>query len=657
MSNTDILNLPWKDKWAWESTELKTVTGHFVDNTKTFADKEGQLFNEKLYNGDSNGKLLWGEVYSRVEDYSCGLMSLGFNKQDMAAIMAGTSPYWTHVDMTIACTNGVSVTIYPTLSLKEATYIVNDSGSKYMFLRGDEVLKKILSGFDQMPTLEKIIVMDREYKSNDDRVISLGELQEKGIEWKKDSKNFEEYTARRDGVKLDDTYTILYTSGTTGQGKGVVLSHHNATTRMHGVSEFFDYFGMGFKEEYTTLCFLPLSHIFDRGSCQIAAIIAGATIAYADSPGTLLDDLQKYNPHWINCVPRLYEKIYIQLNQKMGESGLKKKMFDWALKVGEEVYEYRKDTKTGTYNMGHDFDIISKLPGGLKFKYKIADKLFAKVRAVFGKNFMHSFSASASISADLLKFFYIVGIRVSEGYGSTESFNACANTPLTACKPGYVGLESNGGRVRISDIGELEISGAGIFSEYLNKPEETADSFTADGWFKTGDKVVMDEFGYIKIVDRIKSIICLSSGKNVAPVKIESLFATSVYIEQVFTIGDERSVISCLIVPNLSFFKERFDAEGIEYDTSKIEIDDSAGVPIVTKVGDDFLEKGDLKTLVAQEVANANKELEGFENVKQHTILTERFTEQNGMLTPTQKTKKKVILDVYSDKIEKMYDR
>jgi long-chain acyl-CoA synthetase len=155
---------------------------------------------------------------------------------------------------------------------------------------------------------------------------------------------------------------------------------------MHGVSEFFDYFGMGFKQEYTTLCFLPLSHIFDRGSCQIAAIICGATIAYADSPGTLLDDLQKYNPHWINCVPRLYEKIYIKLNQSMGESGLKRKMFDWALKVGQEVFEYRKDPETGTYNMGHDFDIMSKLPVLLKFKYKLADKLFEKVRALFGKN-------------------------------------------------------------------------------------------------------------------------------------------------------------------------------------------------------------------------------------------------------------------------------
>lgn len=656
MPNTDILNVPWKEKWSWESASLKTITAHFVDNTKTFSDAVGQRFNASLYNGDSNGRLLWGEVYSRVEDYACGMLSLGLGRQEMAGIMAASSPYWTHADMALACANAVSVTIYPTLSFREAAYIVNDSGCRFLFLREDDVLAKILAGFHEMPTLEKIVVMNREYESSDERIIGLGELQRRGVAWKKEGRNYDAFLARRDGVALDDIYTILYTSGTTGQGKGVVLTHHNASSRMHGVEEFFGYFGMGFKQEYTTLCFLPLSHIFDRGSCQLAAIICGATIAYADKPGTLLDDMKRYNPHWINCVPRLYEKIYTQLNQKMGESGLKRKMFDWALKVGGEVLERRKDPRTGAYNMGHEFDVMSRLPLGLKLKYKIADRLFAKVRALFGKNFMHSFSASASISPELLKFFYIVGLRVSEGYGSTESFNACANTPLTACRPGYVGLESNGSRLRISEIGELEISGAGVFSRYLNKPEETAESFTADGWFKTGDKVERDAFGYIKIVDRIKAIICLSNGKNIAPAKIESLFATSPYVEQIFCIGDDRSAITALIVPNLTHFKNVFDQEGIAYDPDKIEIDASSGVSIVCRVGDDFIGKGDLKALVAREVARANQALERFEQIKHYTILAERFTERNNMLTPTQKTKKKEIIAAYSDPIEHMYD-
>ena len=506
MTKIDYFNLPWKEKWEWERIQLPTFTKRFVDNAKTYASKDLQLFNSKLYNGDNNGKMTWGEVYTRVENYACGLMSIGLGKQDMAGIMAASGPYWTHADLALACANGVSVAIYPTLSLKEASYIVNDSGSKFLFLRGDNVLNMMLSGMKEMPKLEKIIVMDREYKSNDSRVISLGDLEKAGIEWKKDKNNYDSYIARRDGVVLDDIYTILYTSGTTGQGKGVVLTHHNCTSRMNGVNEFFNYCGMGFKTEYTTLCFLPLAHIFDRGSCQGAAIYNGCTIAYADSPGTLLDDLQKYNPHWINCVPRLYEKIYIQLQQKMGESGLKRKLFDWALKVGEEVFMQRYDPETDTYNMGHDFDITGNLPLGLKIKYKIADKLFAKVRALFGKNFKHSFSASASISPDLLKFFYIIGIRVSEGYGSTESFNACSNMPLLACRPGSVGLASNGSRLRVSDIGELEITGAGVFKKYWNKPQESAKAIV-DGYFRTGDVGFMDERGWFYLVDRKKDMI------------------------------------------------------------------------------------------------------------------------------------------------------
>ncbi len=654
MSNIDFFNLPWKEQWAWERMELPTVTKKFLENSKTYAGKDFQLFNANLYNGDSNGKMSWGEVAARVENYACGLMSLGLGKQDMAGIMSASGPYWTQADLSLACANGVSVAIYPTLSFKETSYIINDSGSRFLFLRGEKVLQMILDGFKEMPKLEKIIVMDRDYKSNDSRVISMGDLEKAGIEWKKDSKNYDTYIARRDGVVINDIYTILYTSGTTGQGKGVVLTHHNCAARMYGVNEFFDYCGMGFKPEYTTLCFLPLAHIFDRGSCQGAAIYNGCTIAYADSPGTLLDDLQKYNPHWINCVPRLYEKIYIQLQQKMGESGPKRKLFDWALKVGEQVFMQRYDAETDTYNMGHDFDITGNLPLGLKIKYKIADKLFSKVRALFGKNFKHSFSASASISPDLLKFFYIIGIRVSEGYGSTESFNACSNMPLKACRPGSVGLEQ-GSRLRVSSIGELEISGAGVFKQYWNKPQETAESFTPDGWFKTGDKVEVDKYGYYKIVDRIKAIICLSSGKNVAPAKVESQFATSSFIEQVFTIGDERAVISTLIVPSLTFFKDKFDKEGIEYDKSQVVIDNSAGAPIVVKVGADFIEKGNIRALIAEEVAKANKDLEGHEQIKQYTILSERFTEQNGMLTPTQKTKKKVILDTYSSVIDSMY--
>jgi long-chain acyl-CoA synthetase len=495
-------------------------------------------------------------------------------------------------------------------------------------------------------------VLDREYKSNDDRIVGLGDLIEAGENWQKD--NATAYQERMKSVTLDDTYTILYTSGTTGQGKGVILTHWCAITRMLGTNEFWARYGMSLSENDIGLCFLPLSHIYDRGSLQLTALINGATIAYADKPGTLLEDMQKYNPTWINCVPRLYEKIYITFQQQMAENATKKKLFDWALKVGTEVLEYRKDDK-GTYNMSPDFNLLSKLPFGLKLKYKIADKLFAKVRALFGSQFRFSFSASAGIASDLLKFYYTIGIAVCEGYGSTESFNACLLNPITNCKPGFVGINANGGFARIAEDGELELSGAGMFSDYLNKKDETKESFTKDKWFKTGDLVTIDEFGYYKIVDRKKAIICTAVGKNIAPAKIENQFSTSNVVEQIFLIGDERNFISALIVPSYAYFIDYFDKNGIEYDKNTLLWSDASGANVCMGVGEDFINQPVVQAMIDEDIKRGNEKLEGFERVKQFTVLKERFSEENGQLTPTQKTKKRVILETYADDINEMY--
>ena len=640
------------EQWQWKNQELKPFSWHFYNSCERFPDNDAQLFNADLYHGDNNGRFTWAEMRERVEAMGCALMSLGLEAGDRVGIMSGSSPLWTHADMAICCTAGVSVTIFPTLSFREAGYIMKDSGSRYLFVGDEKNLQMMLDGFNEMPALKKIIILDMAYESKDERVMGLKEFIELGNKWKKD--NYDKYLARKDSIKIDDWYTIIYTSGTTGEGKGVVLTHFNGVSRMMGVDEFWTRYGMDINENDRTLCFLPLSHIFDRGSCQLAAIIFGSTIAYADKPGTLLDDMQKYNPTWINCVPRLYEKIYIQFKQAMAENPTKKKIFDWALKVGAEALEYRKDDN-GCYNMHKDFDLASKLPFMLRMKFKIADKLFAKVRGLFGNSFRHSFSASAGIAPELLKFFYTIGLAVVEGYGSTESFNACILNPVTACKPGYMGINANGGQSRIAEDGELEISEAGVFGQYLNKPEVTAESFTEDGWFQTGDLVIQDEKGYYKIIDRKKAIICTAVGKNIAPAKLENLFSTSSYVEQIFLVGDERNFISALIVPSFNYFIEIFNKEGISYDKSALVYDDSTGVSICTKVGDDFISNPRLRELIKGEVDAANANLEKFEQVKNFAVLNERFTELNGMLTPSQKTKKRVILDRYSDKIDNMY--
>lgn len=638
----------------YQHTDGLTMSRAFYETVSKFPQRTAQVFNADLYYGDNNGQLTWKEVQERVEKIANGLLSLGLDKKQRAAIMAPTSPYWTHVDVAVTCSAGVLVTIYPTLSLSEISYIVNDSESRYLFVGNTSILERVMPGLDKLPTLEKVIVMDMRYKSDDPRVISLADLMELGQ--KNMEKTMPEYTRRWQEITLDDWATILYTSGTTGVGKGVIMSHNTFGSRMDGTYHYFVEAGHPVNEEDVALSFLPLSHIFDRGCSQWMAIWKGAAISYADSPTTLMADLPKYNPTWFSCVPRLYEKIYMQFQQQLEASPSKKKIFDWALKVGEEAIQYRMD-EYGRYDMRPDFDLKSRLPLALRIKYSIADKLFAKVRALFGNRFRFAFSASAGIAPDLLRFYYIMGIPVMEGYGSTETASACAYNPMRAAKPGSIGPEANGSKLRIAEDGELEVTGAGMFVGYLNKPEENEASFTEDGWFKTGDLVERDEQGYYRIVDRKKAIICLATGKNVAPAKIESYYATSTAIEQIFIIGDERTFISALIVPNFNYFIELFDKQGIAYDKSKLAYTTLGNIKICEEVGEDFIDQPLLKDMIAQTVAENNKPLEKFEAIKQYTILPRRFTEEREELTPTQKTKKRVILKNYADIIDEMYTR
>jgi long-chain acyl-CoA synthetase len=455
---------------------------------------------------------------------------------------------------------------------------------------------------------------------------------------------------------MDSYATILYTSGTTGQGKGVIITHGCFSNRVDGTNDYFRASGHPLDDKDTVLSFLPLSHIFDRACSQWLAIWLGATICYADSPAALMADLPRYNPTWMSCVPRLYEKIYMQFQQVLGANPKKKKLFDWALGVGEEVLTYRTDSR-GCINMTPDFDVKSRLPLGLRMKYALADKLLAKERALFGERFRFAFSASAGISPDLLKFFYACGVPVIEGYGLTETTSACCYNPMNAIKPGTVGPEANGSKCRVASDGEIEVSAAGNFVGYLNKPAETEEAFTPDGWFKTGDLVQKDKDGYYKIVDRKKAIICLAIGKNVAPLKLEGLFATSIAVDQIFLIGDERNFMTALIVPNYAYFMEIFDREGIAYDKSKVITAETAGANVVIEVAEDFIDQPLLKQAVADAVQAANQQLEEFEVIKQYTIINHRFTEERGELTPTQKVKKNAVLKSYADVIDAMYSR
>ena len=640
------------EQWRWENEELKTIPWNFYNSCSRFPDRNAQLFNGKLYPEDSKGSFTWKELAERVESIASGLMFLGLKKGDRAAIMSQNTPYWTHADLALACIGGVSVAIFPTMITKEITYIMNNSESRFIFVGDEGLLDKIMESFNEIPKLEKVIILNFNYVSSDRRIIGLKELIEKGNSWNEENPG--KYIQRRDSIELDDWYTIIYTSGTTMPEKGVILTHFNCSSRIAGSDEFLERYNMTINENDTTLCYLPLSHIFDRTSCVLLAVYHGAAIAYADKLETLLEDVSRYNPTWMNCVPRVFEKIYLRFQTILNQRPYRSKIIKWALRIDREVFEYRKSAD-GCYNMHKGFDVRSKLGLFLRLKFKFARRVLIKVKLLFGNRLRFAFSGTAAIPAELIKFFHSIGVSVVEGYGLTESFGGCIVNPITACKPGYIGINACGGQSRISDEGELEIKGAGVFKEYLKNPELTVELFTVDGWFKTGDLADVDEHGYYRILDRKKSIICTDTGKNVSPFKIVNLFSESDYVDQVLVVGDERSYITALIVPKFNCFVDMFDRESVRYKKDLLEWDDAGEFRTCIKVGEDFIINFKLQELIKDEVDRVNMELEIYEKIKQYAILPEKFTEENGLLSPSHKVKKKDIIEKYSHIIEKMY--
>ncbi|HOP28325.1 MAG TPA: AMP-binding protein [Spirochaetota bacterium] len=640
------------EEWKWPAEELKPVSWHFYNTCQKFSDRPAQVFNPSLYNNDYNGHVKWFELLDRVETIACGFMTIGIKPKDLVGIMAETSPLWTQIDLALCCLGCISVTIFPSLSIKETSFILNDSTCRYLVVGNEDILDRIMKGYRNIPSLEKIIVLDLKYQSKDERIIGLSEILELGKKHRFDK--YAEYLSYRDSIKLEDWYTVVYTSGSSGTPRGIVLTHFSIVSRMMGAFEFWDRYGMSITEKDVSLCYLPLAYIFDRASCQFISVFRGACIAYADSPGTILDDIRKYNPTWLNTVSILYEKIYIHFKHNLENSRLKNKLYNCAIETGISVLEYRRD-KNGAYNMHKDFNVSEKLPFLLRIKYRFAEKLFSNIRQLFGTNLRFAFLSASGIAPSLLKFFYAIGIPISEGYGLTETVSASILTPVTACKPGYVGINANGSYSRIAPDGELEVSGAGIFSHYLNRPELTEESYTRDGWLKTGDIVEIDRTGYYRIVDHKKSIICTSIGKNIAPAKLKGQFKTNDCIDQIFFVGDDKNYITALIVPNFNYFVGLYEKEGIRYDKSRMQWDDSFGISLCIKVGEDFIGTYKLKQVIDDAVTDANRNLETFEKIKQYSILTERFSEQNGTMTPAQKMKKNAIVEKYSGLIDKMY--
>lgn len=602
---------------------------------------------------DTTDSLSYGEVYLKVKDLTSGLIEMGIEKGDRIAIMASTCPQWLWSDFSILNAGGITVTIYPSFSVNEMQYIINNSTAKILFIRKQDDIGKVNEALNEMPSLEKVIVMEDCPLPNNPKFMHLSELRQRGKVYLR--KNPYAYEKRWRSIDVWDPATIVYTSGTTGDPKGALHTHQSVMAANALCQRSFVDDGLEFGDDDTLLSFLPLSHTFERQCGQFIPISLGLTIAYAEKPSTVVQDMQIFKPTVFCSVPRIFERIFITLRQAASQNEPSKAAFEKAMDIGMRVTEARMD-ENGAVDMREGVDMTEGLPEDLKAEYLWAEQnVFSKVRMMLGGRYRVSWSASASLPANLCKMFMAMGIRIIEGYGSTETCNAVNLNRLAAIKPGCIGPLRDMNEGKIGDNGEWLISCEQLFLGYWNNPEATSSSFTEDGYFHTGDVVEWDVDGNMRLVDRIKGIMVLDTGKNVPRAKIENSFSTSNVIEQICAVADERKYVSAVVVPKFEFFIHYFKTNNIPFDESKLVFAGEGAERICVQVGDDFVSRPELQNMIDADIQKSNEELEAYESIKRYAILNRRFLEANNEVTPTFKLKHRNILKNLAEFIDKIY--
>ncbi|MEF8906397.1 MAG: long-chain fatty acid--CoA ligase [Haloarculaceae archaeon] len=580
--------------------------------------------------------LTYGEMRDVVRKLAAGLRALGLDAGDRVGIYANTRMEWAQADFAALAAGCVVTTVYTESSSAQLRYLLEDPGAKVAIVENEGLLETLLEVEDSLD-LEHIVLID-EPAGTDDRedIHTLGAVYERGAA----AYDAEAYRGWLDERDPEDLASLVYTSGTTGDPKGVKLSHHNFRTNVRQVHRRFcprpdKEPGMPTLDEETrAVSFLPLAHVFERLSGHFALFSVGASVGYAEDPDTLTEDFPKLAPTTAGSVPRVYERIYEGIREQASESDAKARIFEWAAGVARRYAD-------------------ADSPGPLlRLKHGIADRLvYSTVRERLGGNIEFLVSGGGSLSPDLIRLFLGMGITVVEGYGLTETSPVVSTNPLEDIRPGTLGPPVVGVETRIDEsvvpqeefeaagqVGELLVRGDNVTEGYWQNPGATEEAFD-DDWFRTGDIVAESPDGYLTFRERLKQLLVLSTGKNVAPGPIEDRFATSERIDQIMLVGDGRKYVAALIVPNFGRLREWAAEEGIS-----LPEDDEA-----------VCEDDRAREWVREGLAEVNADLSPHESVERFELVTEEWTAENGMLTPSMKKVRRRITDAYEEKVERLY--
>ncbi len=563
--------------------------------------------------GEGWGEMSYAELGVAVREIARGLIALGIRQGDRVSILSGTRPEWTLADLGALCAGAVVAPIYHTNSPDECRYVLDHAQSRLVFCEDAEQAAKVEEIRHLCPALEHVVTFD----GSGGETISLSQLRARGETV--DPSALDEIAGQ---VEPDDMATIIYTSGTTGPPKGCVTTHRNcmATAEMYEEQLAFA------PGEPVVFMFLPLAHSLARMT-QMLVLDVGGTLAYwRGDPKVVLEDLAATRPTHVPSVPRVYEKVHTKALAGVEEAGrLKRAIFHWALHTGRRVRELERQG--------------GRPAGLLRRRYELADKLvLSKVRGLFGAEIKLGLTGAAPIAQDVLEFFDACGVLILEGYGMTETTAAGTLNTKERFRFGTVGQTLPGAELAIADDGEVLMRGPHVFSGYFRNEEATRETFTDDGWLRSGDLGSIDEDGYLRITGRKKDLIITSSGKNISAANLESALREIRWVSQAVVFGDNRPYLVAVLTLDADELPALAARVGVEADPAVMATDDRVHAEL------------------AREVEGVNERFARIEQVKRFTLLARDLSQENGELTPTMKVKRAVVYREFGDVFDALYE-
>ncbi|MEQ9695877.1 long-chain fatty acid--CoA ligase [Shimia sp. SDUM112013] len=564
----------------------------------------------------------WNDYWTHAKWIGMGLRKLGLKRGEVVSILSEDRKEWAYFDMGIQSVGGIASGVYTTDSAAQLKYLVNDSDSRFLIVENEEQLDKFLQIESDVPGLLKVIILEDEglHDLDHPRCLLIDQLYDIGKAADAEEPGvFEQEIAK---AQPTDTALLIYTSGTTGMPKGAMLGNENIMAAIEAGAR-----RLQCLETDNQLCFLPLCHILERDVSIYFPLAAKCVVNFAESPETVFNNLQEVSPDTFTAVPRVWEKIYSQVLILVQEATpLGRAAYGMAIKAGMARAEYMMQAKP--------------VPAGVAANYWIWDKLVLhNLRRMLGlDNMRRAGTGAAPISPELLKWYWSIGVPMVEGYGMTETSGLATMNTRMENKVGTIGTPIPGYDVRIAEDGEIQTRGANNFQGYWRNNEKTAETFTDDGWLRTGDVGRMDEDGYITITGRLKDIIITAGGKNITPAEIESRLKFSHYISDAVIIGDRRKYLTALIM---------IDQENVEKyaQDRKVPFSNFASLCAAKEV----------KDLIDREVQAVNKEFARVEQIKDFRLIDVLLTAEDEELTATMKLKRSYVEKAHAHLIEDMY--